>query len=220
MNEEFVVLLIVAMVAGVILFRLYTVLGRKTGQERPRDPFGMRGGWNRPRAEPALPDRSARAETLDKPADPVARGLFDIKLADRNFEEGHFLEGARAAYEMIVTAFAKGDRATLKRLVSADVLTAFEGVIRERERQKQKVEFTFIGFGEVRIVHAELKQRNAEITVAYAANFVSATYGADGTVVHGDPKGTRSTQDEWTFMRDVRASDPNWTVIATHGDEA
>lgn len=220
MSSELLVLFIIAMVAGVILFRLYTVLGRKTGQERQRDLFGTNGSWNRQGAEPAPADRSARAESLDQPTDPIARGLFDIKLADRSFEEGHFLDGAKAAYEMIVTAFAQGERATLKRLVSAEVMAAFDGVLREREQQKLRVEFTFVGFGEVRIVHAELRQRMAEITVAYRANFISATYQADGQIAHGDPKAVRATDDEWTFSRDVRSSDPNWIVIATHGDEA
>ncbi|MDE2463798.1 MAG: Tim44 domain-containing protein [Alphaproteobacteria bacterium] len=219
MNSQLLFIVIIAMVAGIILFRLYSVLGRRTGQERQRDPFGR---VNRPGPENlvSLPERSARAETLDSPADPVARGLFDITLADRNFDEGHFIEGAKSAYEIIITAFAQGDRAALRPLLSDEVYAAFDGVIREREVKHLKVSFTFIGFGEVRITQAVLKNRMAEVTVNFAANFISATTDADGKVVHGDPNSVRGVADVWTFARDVRASDPNWTIVATHGDEA
>lgn len=219
MNSQFLYIIIIAMVAGVILFRLYTVLGRRTGQERPRDPFGQL-----PRPDSGnlvgLPERSARAESLDTPSDPLSRGLFDIALADHSFNEAHFIEGAKSAYEIVITAFAHGDRSALRPLLSDEVYAAFDQVIRERETKHQTVSFTFIGFGEVHITEAVLKKRMAEVTVSFGANFISATTDASGTVVHGDPNSVRGVADVWTFGRDVRASDPNWTIIATHGDEA
>ena len=219
MNSQFLFIVIIAMVAGVILFRLYTVLGRRTGQERQRDPFGR---LNRPDAPNlgGMPERSARAESLDAPSDPLARGLFDIALADHRFDETHFIEGAKSAYEITITAFAHGDRAVLRPLLSDEVYAAFDSVMRERDAKHQKVSFTFVGFGEVRITEAVLKKRMAEVTVSFAANFISATTDASGAVVHGDPNSVRGVADVWTFARDVRATDPNWMIIATHGDEA
>ncbi len=224
LNSQLLLILLIAMVAGVILFRLYSVLGRRTGHERPpQERYGLNRSADRqtgPDNVVALPDRSARAEALDKPADPVARGLLDIKLADRSFEEGHFLDGAKQAYEMVLTAFAAGDRQTLRSLLSDEVDHAFEGVIQGRQDKKETVDFTFVGFGETKISHAALKRRTAEITVNFAAQYISATKDADGKVIEGDDKAVRAVNDVWTFTHDTRSSDPNWTIVATHGEDA
>ncbi|MEJ0027770.1 MAG: Tim44/TimA family putative adaptor protein [Rhizomicrobium sp.] len=219
-NAQYLEILVLAVVAAVILFRLYTVLGRRTGNERPpQESYRLSG--NPPADAPpkenvvTLPSRSE--QIAERPADPVARGLFDIKLADRTFETEHFLAGARAAYETIVTAFARGDRATLKPLLSAEVFAAFAGVIAGREQRRETVDFTFVGFKDVKIVHAALKNRAAEITVAIGAQFISATVDADGKAIEGDAKSVRDVTDVWSFTRDVKARDPNWLLVATSG---
>src|SRR6202000_692409 len=99
------------------------------------------------------------------PADPVARGILDIRLADRNFEPEHFLSGARQAYEMIVTAFANGDRAGLRPLLSDEVFHAFEASIAARESAHEHTAFTFVGFKDAKIVEAALKARIADVHV-------------------------------------------------------
>src|SRR4051812_24029724 len=146
-NSQLLYILLLAMVAGVILFRLYTVLGRRTGHERPpHERFEGIGGAAEPpqKADKVvlLPGRTARRETAET-SDPMARGLLDIKLADRSFDSDHFVEGARRAYEMIVTAFAKGERNALRPLLSDEVYATFDQAIGEREAKKEKVEFTF-----------------------------------------------------------------------------
>jgi len=224
-NSQLLDIFLIAMVAGIILFRLYTVLGRRTGHERPpRENYQF--SRNPDAAPPAddtavtVPDRSAaRNEVVsDKPSDPVARGLLDIKFADRNFETEHFVSGARSAYEMIITAFAKGDRAALRPLLNDEVYRAFDHAIAAREAQQETTEFTFVGFKDVKVVEAVLKGRAAEITLAFGAQFISATSDANGAVVEGDAKSVRDVTDVWTFSRDTRARDPNWTLIATSGD--
>ncbi len=215
MPESQVLDILLIALAGVILFRLYSVLGRRTGHE-----------GQRPQPAPssndvvALPDR-AQAK-LDQPSqaasDPVARALLDIKLADRTFETDHFVSGAKSAYEMILAAFASGDRATLRPLLSDEVYAAFDGVIRGREERHEKVVFTFVGFKDVKIAHAALKGRVAEITVALGAQFISLTMDANGATIEGDGKTVRDVTDVWTFSRDSRARDPNWTLVATSGD--
>src|SRR5579872_2982543 len=223
-NSQFFDIFLFAVVAGVILFRLYTVLGRRTGNERPPpDAYRLTG---RTPADAAaakdnvvpLPVAARPAASQDTPSDPVARGLLDIKLADRTFETDHFLSGARSAYELIVTAFARGERAQLKPLLSDEVFTAFGQVIGGREQRKESVEFTFVGFKDVKIVHAVLKGRSAEITVAFSSQFISVTTDANASVIDGDGKTVRDVTDVWTFARDVRARDPNWLLIATSGD--
>jgi predicted lipid-binding transport protein (Tim44 family) len=220
-DSQLLAILLVAMVAGIILFRLYTVLGRRTGHERePRERLGRIGG-TAPSSPPdnvaAIPNPTAapagHAETGGDPAS----GLVEIELADSHFETDPFLDGARHAYEMIVKAFAARERATLRPLLSDEVYAAFDAVMREREAKGETVTYSFVGFKNVRIVHAGLKGGTAEITVEFAAQFISATTDANGVVTEGDPKAVRDVADVWSFARDIHASDPNWTLVATAG---
>lgn len=219
-NSQLLSILLIAMVAGIILFRLFTVLGRRTGNERSRpDPFQRTAAPETGVAERAmaLPDRtgdSAPSATTD----PVAQGLLDIRLADRSFEAAHFLDGARKAYEMIVTAFAKDDRTMLRPLLGDDVYAAFDSAIAAREGKQEKVEFTLVGVRDAKITAAALKKAFAEITVSIAAQFISATKDASGAIIDGDPKAVRDVVDVWTFERNVKASDPNWRLVATSGE--
>jgi len=223
-NGQFFDIFLFAVVAGVILFRLYTVLGRRTGNERPpQESYRLSGRTPADSSAPAdnvvpLPVAARTAQPAGAPADPVARGLLDIKLADRGFETEHFIAGARSAYELIVTAFARGDRAQLKPLLSDEVFAAFSQVISGRETRKETVAFTFVGFKDVKIVHAALKGRSAEITLAFGSQFISATSDSSGAILTGDTKSVRDVTDVWTFARDVRARDPNWLLVATSGD--
>jgi len=176
-------LLVAAMVAGIICFRLFTVLGRRTGHEPP--PHAV------PQARPAV---------LPQPAQDVApssNGLLDIQLADRDFDTPKFLGGAREAYARIVTAFAKGDRVELRPLLSPDVFSAFDAGISARTEPPS----AFVTLHDARIVSSSLHGRQAEITVAFKAQFAS-----------GD------ITDVWTFERNLDSSDPNWLLVATSGD--
>ena len=208
-------------VAGFLVFKLYTVLGRRTGHERPPQEHGYRfqPDPNAPAAESNVVALPKRAEIIDgRPADPVARGLMDIQEVDRGFETEHFLAGGRQAYEMIVTAYTRGDRALLKTLLNDEVYRAFDAAIAEREAAKETIAFTFVGFKDAKIVQARLNGRIAEITVAFGAQFISATSDTAGKIVEGDAHAVRDVTDVWTFSRDTRARDPNWTLTATSGD--
>jgi predicted lipid-binding transport protein (Tim44 family) len=226
-DSQLLVILAVAMVAGVILFRLFTVLGRRTGNERePPQPFQRAGGTvqsgeaadNKVVPLPGAIVRGASAPA--NPTDPLASALAEIKVADRAFEAEHFVTGASHAYELILTAFAANDRTALRPLLSDEVYAAFDAVIKCREERKEKVAFTFVGVKDARISHAILKGRTAEVTVTFAAQYISATSSENGAVVDGDPKSVRDAHDIWTFARDVRSNDPNWTLVATTYGEA
>ena len=221
-GSQFIDIFVLAVVAAVILFRLYTVLGRRTGNERPpQESYRLSGNAPADAAKDnvvPLPVAARSGQAADRPADPVARGLLDIKLADRGFESDHFAAGARSAYELIVTAFARGDRLQLKPLLNDEVFTAFDRVISGREQRQETVAFTFVGFKDVKIVHAALKGRSAEITLAFGSQFISATTDGNGATIEGDSKSVCDVTDVWTFARDVRARDPNWLLVATSGD--
>ena len=177
-------LLVAAMVAGVICFRLYTVLGRRTGHEPPPQPM--------PAPRPAsLPQPVA--ETAPAPSN----GMLDIQLADRDFDAPKFLAGAREAYTRIVTAFAAGDRAELKPLLSPEVYAAFDVGITSRDQPSA----AFVKLHDARIAGSALHGRMAEITVSFTAEFAS------GTVI-----------DVWTFERNLDSADPNWVLVATSGE--
>ncbi|HEY1615475.1 MAG TPA: Tim44/TimA family putative adaptor protein [Rhizomicrobium sp.] len=217
-NSQLLGILLIAMVAGIILFRLYTVLGRRTGNEREsRDPLRRVGGPVPAETSDkvvALADRTqARAEANVNPA--ASQGLLQIGQVDRTFETAHFLDGARHAYEIIVTAFAARDRAALRPLLSDEVYAAFDSVMRGHEDRKETVSYSFVGFKNTQVTHAELKGQMAEITVEFASQFISAVSDANGAVVEGDAKAVRDVVDVWTFARDVHTSDPNWHLVAT-----
>jgi predicted lipid-binding transport protein (Tim44 family) len=207
---QFFDVILLAMVAGFIAFRLYSVLGRRTGNERsPED---------RLRDQVTQPDAPRAAKTADFPtpsggvgvlAGPVSRALMDIKLADRKFDADRFLAGARAAYEMIVTAYGTGDRETLKPLLSEDVYQSFDAGIAAREARNESPEFTFGTLKSARITGAAMKDSTAEITVTFESE--GSVSGADAT----QTAGAQTVIDVWTFARDTSNRDPNWTLIAT-----
>jgi predicted lipid-binding transport protein (Tim44 family) len=130
----------------------------------------------------------------------------------------HFIQGAKRAYEIIVVAFAQGERETLRPLLNDDVFAAFDAVITERKARQEKIEFTFVGFSDAKITAASLSGSAAGITVSFVAQFISVTSNAEGTVLQGDAKAVRSVTDIWTFERDIKSSDPNWRLVATSGE--
>ena len=220
-NTQLLVIVAVAMVAGVILFRLYTILGRRTGNERERLSRFDRTANETADSVVALPDRNRlRGDAVaTKPLDDVEQALMDIKLADRTFETDHFVSGAKKAHELIVTAYAKGDRETLRPLLNDEVYDTFDHALRDRASRGETVKFTLVGYKDVKISHASLKGRMAEITISFAVQFISSTSNAGGAVIEGDPAAVRDVTDIWTFSRDLRGSDPNWTLVATSGGE-
>jgi predicted lipid-binding transport protein (Tim44 family) len=180
-------LLAAAMVAAIVLFRLYTVLGRRTGHE-PQPPV------QRAPLTPVTPPAASEPQ-------PSSNGLSDIQIADRAFDAPKFLAGAREAYAQIVTAFAAGDRAALRPLLSPDVYTAFDRGIASRSGPAP----TLIKLHDARIVRSALHGRNAEVTAAFTAEFSG-----------GDDK--NMVTDVWTFERNLDSPDPNWSLVATSGE--
>jgi predicted lipid-binding transport protein (Tim44 family) len=207
-NLPLLEIFVFAAITGVVLFRLYSVLGRRTGQERPPQDAYRLGGVT----QAALP------LPAERPSDPVGRGLFDIKLADKSFETDRFTAGARSAYERIVTAFAAGDRPTLRPLLSDEVYGVFDTAIREREARKESIAFTFVGLKDAKIVQAGMREKSAEITLTFVGQFTSATSNEKGEVIEGDTATVREVTDVWSFARDIRARDPDWPLVATSGE--
>ncbi len=168
-------------------------------------------------AEPATPvERWAGVAAVGSP---VAAGLDAIFAADPTFEGKHFLAGARAAYEMIVNAYAEGDRRTLKNLLSREVYDGFESAINEREKRGELVESRFVAIDKAEITSAEQRQRTAQITVRFVSQIVSVTRDKTGKVIDGNPDKVSDITDVWTFARDTTSRDPNWKLVATEAGQ-
>ncbi len=207
---QFLDIILFAAVAGFLLLRLRSVLGRRTGNERrPADPFAPPS----PVVVPLAPPVKGIA-----PAAPVAvgQGLGALKAADPTFNEEGFLKGARAAFDIVLKSYAVGDTATLQRLVSPDVFAAFAEAIRTRQTAKQTMETTLSGIKSAEIVDVTIQGTTSLVAVKLVSDQTHATRAADGTVVDGDPDKVVEQTDIWTFSRPLRARDPNWILIATH----
>lgn len=223
--------LIVIAVAVFVLFRLRSVLGTRTGNERPpmerRKPADAPADETvvpmrpRPTAAPDMDDErrarklAAEIEQYSNGNAALAEGFRAVVEADPTFTPKSFLEGAKQAYEMIVTAYAAGDRVTLKSLVEKDVNDGFVRAIADREAAGQTVDFTFVGLPKVEISEAEYDKRNILVTVRFHAEVVSATRDKDGNLVDGNADQVQVIADEWTFARNPKSRDPNWKVTST-----
>ena len=139
--------------------------------------------------------------------------------ADPSFDGKHFIAGARAAYEMIVTAFAEGDRRQLRNLLSREVFDGFDAAITEREGRGETAETRFVSIDGSTITAAELRARTAQITIRFVSKLVSATRDRSGNVIEGNAEKVTDVTDVWTFARDVSSRDPNWKVVATEAGQ-
>jgi predicted lipid-binding transport protein (Tim44 family) len=237
MRDVFDIYTIIFLALAVFIFlRLRSVLGQRTGRERPPyDPYSAREPA-RPASDKvvALPNRAAEA-AAQKPAEPVApgerwkgvaepgsalaAGLDAVAGADSGFEPKYFLTGARAAYEMIVSAYAEGDRRALKNLLAREVYEGFETAIGEREKRGETVENRFVSIDDAEITNAELRGRTAQLTVRFHSKLVSVTRDKNGNVVDGNADNVTDVTDVWTFARDASSRDPNWKLIATEAGQ-
>jgi predicted lipid-binding transport protein (Tim44 family) len=227
--------LIVIGVAIFVLFRLRQVLGTRTGTERtplqraqqqaqkPANDEKIVQMRPAPAPQPADGDAERRAlklnaeiEQLSRGNTEVAAGLRAIAEADPTFSPKAFLEGAKGAYEMIVTAFATGDRKTLKNLLEKDVYDGFERAIADREGAGRTVDFTFVGLPKIEISDADFDKRETRVAVKFNAEIVQATRDKDGTLIEGNADQVQTIADEWTFARNPKSRDPNWKLVATN----
>jgi predicted lipid-binding transport protein (Tim44 family) len=210
------------------------VLGRRTGNERPPfDPYSASRTQDTASQKPenvvSLPRKRQPGETaaetyaeidaFAKPDSDLNKGLRTIKDNDSSFDPKTFVDGAKMAYEMIVMAYADGDRKTLKNLLSREVYDGFVTAIGEREAKSEKIQSSFVGIDKADIVAAEMKGSEAHITLRVVSELISATRDKAGAVIDGDPETVAEVKDVWTFARDTRSRDPNWKLVATEEED-
>ena len=205
----FIDILIFAVIAVILVLRLRSVLGQRTGYEHPQDnqvkeSFADKG--NTP-----IPFRKA----ADKSAKISGSGLDALRRADRQFNEKEFVQGATAAFDMILTAFADGDQAQLKRLLSYDLLQSFMQTIHNRTAAKESLEITVNDIREVSILNVELVDSVASITVHFHTTQTRIARDEHGDVMEDSDTEPQEFIDIWTFERDLASSDPNWKLAET-----
>jgi predicted lipid-binding transport protein (Tim44 family) len=234
---QFLDIILYGAIAAFFVYRLRGVLGKRTGHDKPsfggfptakrkKDESGEekvvhlpdRSGPDRAEeAEPGFEEVSAEeaAPDLSAAENPLAAGLGRIALADKSFSESGFVTGARGAFEMIVGAFAGGDAKILRPLLSNDVYRDFAGAIEARKRKGTRLETTLVGIKSVDIIEAELDSRTAFVTVKFVSEQINVLHDRDDEVLEGDASHVAKITDIWTFARNTRSRDPNWTLVAT-----
>jgi predicted lipid-binding transport protein (Tim44 family) len=229
MGNSFIDIIILGVIAAFLVLRLRSVLGKRTGFQggREQDPFHHEQMRRRQQEQGPQPDEEEEEKVVQLPDSrrgqpepdygdrPGAAGLTQIKLADRSFDPDEFAQGARSAFEMIVTAFAQGDTKTLRPLLSDDVFSDFAGAIDQRANAGERLETTLVGIKSAEIVDADLKGRTAFVTMKFVSEQVNVTYDSEGRIVDGDPGEVETITDIWTFARNTRSRDPNWSLVAT-----
>lgn len=232
---DFYTLVFVA-IAVFFFLRLRGVLGKRTGHERqPFDPYsdkpktGQKSSNDNVVAMPKRGDEDADDENPDaqledeEELDPktiaLNKLLASVHSVDPNFDGKEFLTGGRVAYEMIVTAYAAGDRNQLQPLLSEDVYDGFDKAIAERESRGETVDFTFVGIEKAKIVEAHGDDTEIRITIRFVSELISATRDQGGAVIDGNASKVLEVTDIWTFARDPRNNDPNWHLVATEAAE-
>lgn len=213
----FIEIVIFAMIAAFLVYRLRSVLGRRTGEEQQR-PNPFTPSANLPDNVVAMPNRP-RPDVAPSPDEPVslAVALDQIKAADPSFDEKHFLEGAKAAFQMVVEAFARGDTAALRPLLADDVYENFARVIRERQAVGEQYEVRVERVREADVVEAKLDaNRVATVTVKLVSDQINAVRDQNGVVIDGNANTLVEANDVWTFARNTRDRNPNWALTEIH----
>jgi predicted lipid-binding transport protein (Tim44 family) len=226
-----------AMVAVFLVLRLRSVLGRRTGNERPpRIQNGQPGNGQDWSKDPARPDGPIPDTVIDlaaarksaggdlvpaaNGAAPGPAGLAAIRAVDPTFAPDDFLAGCRMAFEMIVGAYAAGDRRVLRPLLSDEVYRNFSGAIEARQAAGERLDNTLVGIRALSMLDARVDGPLAMVTVRFVSDQVNVLRDGQDRIVEGAPGRASEVIDEWTFQRDVRLKDPNWVLVATRSPEA
>ncbi len=218
MSSAIVELLVLAGIAIFLILRLRNVLGTRGGFEGTTPVVPLPGtGTKKPQFDviEGGPDRDVTDHAAE--GSDAARALAAMKLVEPAFSVSGFLQGARGAYEMILTAFAKGDLDRISTFLSPEVAESFAAVVADRKARGLTVSTDFVGLRELTLHGAEFDRTKseAEITVRFVAELISATRNASGDVVEGNAKSAHKQKDIWTFARTMGANDPNWQLVAT-----
>jgi len=215
------VIVILALVALFIGLRLYSVLGERTGHEQqPILKPAESDARVEPRQTPPSAAPSAPTEAGDMAFVPTAGpGVRAVLAADPSFDVARFLEGAKAAYRLILEAFWKGDLETIRGHVDPHVYETFAGAVEQRKNDGLTLDNRLVTIDQAVISEASVERSVAILTVRFEADIAAVTRNAEGQVVAGSLSDAVQTRDLWTFRKDTSSRDPNWVLIETDEEE-
>ena len=213
-------IVILALVALFIGLRLYAVLGERTGHEQPI-------------LKPADPDARIEPRAAELPSQPAtgldpagmaylptaAPGVRALLAADTSFDVARFLDGAKAAYRLVLENYWKGDLDAFRAHVDDHVFETFAGAVEQRREQGLTLDNRLVAIEQAIIAKTELSRSVAEVTVRFEADIAAVTRDAEGAVIAGSMSDAVQTRDLWTFRRDLSSRDPNWLLIETDEEE-
>ncbi len=219
-------LIILGLVAAFVLLRLRSMLGTHHEEDvRPKiviadvQPVAARQAdeppHERPEELPEETEEDIRAQLGGQDEGRVAQQLQAIRVMDKQFRVKDFLKGARMAFEMVIEAYAKGDKATLRQLLSAELLKDFQQALKEREQADEREEVTLISIDDAHITDASLQGQKARLSVMFQSQQMVSVLGKDGKRLPGQSPAMETVEDVWVFERDVRSADPKWTLVQT-----
>ena len=214
---QFIDIILLAMVAGFLILRLRSTLGRRTGHEQRPD------GYSRNDNVVNLPPRSGNDSDVPAARDidpayqgtPFEEGLTQITLSDPNFSVDGFLNGASKAFEMIVLSYADHDTDSLKPYLSGDVYANFASAIQDREDRDERMETELVVIKPAKLEEVHVNGRAVNIAVRFESEQINLIKDSEGNVVDGDPDNAETVTDIWTFQRNLSSQDPNWQLVAT-----
>ncbi|MFN3890033.1 MAG: Tim44/TimA family putative adaptor protein [Beijerinckiaceae bacterium] len=233
MQEPFdISTIIFALLAAFVVWKLRSVLGTRTGHERPPQErkshperndesrsegkvIRLPGAANDAGAGDMARNSADRWAPFAAPDTPLAKGFDQIAALDSGFRPRDFVDGAKSAYEMIIGAFAAGDRQTLRGLLAKDVYESFAAAVSDRESRGDSVETTFVSIDKADFVDVQVRGKTANITIKFQSKLITATRDRSGAVIDGNPDKVVDMVDIWTFAREVTSRDPNWRLVAT-----
>ena len=222
--------IIFALLAIFVLWKLRSVLGTRSGAEKPpaQNSFfktstatndnkvvSLPGAAPPPAAPAGAPADPRRWQAYAEPGTRVANGLDAIVASDPGFDLDSFIAGAKSAYEMIVTAFATGDRELLARLLDKEVYDSFVAAIEARANRGESLMTKVVSIDKTGVFDAGVRDGMLQVTLRFMTTLISVTHDKDGKLIDGDPEKTVSMVDLWTFARAAGAGDPNWKLVAT-----
>lgn len=229
---QFIDIIFFALVAVFLVLRLRSILGRRTGTEKEQPDLFKPPVESKDEKVVRFPSRSSGDEDEDETeaapvrrsqeplfSGPAAAGLARIRQADPSFAPESFIQGATAAFEMIVGAFAAGDETVLRPLLADAVMNGFSTAIRARKEAGETLSTEIVSLKKAEIIEAELEDRIARVTVRFVSEQVNTVKDKEGAVVDGDPNRVAEVTDLWTFTRDTRSRDPNWTLTETRNPD-
>ena len=194
-NFEYLDIIILVMIAGFVILRLRGILGRRTGHEKKN-------------SNDLFAKNSISKATNDK-EEPLDANNFNDAAKEQ------FINGAKIAYETIITSFAKGDKAALKPLVNKEIYQNFSDVIDQRKKENLKSELTFIGVKAAKIQNFEKKDNIYTFTVNFVSEIITCKKNKDNKVIEGNPDEIKTVKDIWKFSKNMWSNNPNWYLVET-----